>query len=120
MRNQRTIAIGAVAALLFTALAHAHEEGAPFSGSILDPIILHHVHIENEQRLNFFALNGVPDASGIKHTGYVSEFELAYGSPNYKYGFELFLPIENMASRMAEAASPGCVTWKSARSNMHS
>lgn len=76
----------------------AHEEGAPFSGAIIDPIILHHAHIENEQRLNFFALNGVLDANGTKHTGYESEFELAFGSPGYKYGFELFLPVENLAA----------------------
>lgn len=76
----------------------AHEEGAPFSGSILDPVILHHAHIENEQRLNFFVLNGMPDESGSKHTGYISELELAYSSKNYRYGFELFLPVENMAA----------------------
>jgi hypothetical protein len=79
-------------------LLWAHEEGAPFSGAILDPVLLHHAHIENEQRLNFFALNGVPDVNGVKHSGYESEFELAYGSRNYRYGFELFLPVENMAA----------------------
>ena len=85
-------------AVIAPGLVLAHEEGAPFSGSILDPILLHHAHIENEQRLNFFALNGMTDENGVKHTGYESEFELAYGSSNYKYGFELFLPVENMAA----------------------
>jgi hypothetical protein len=45
-------------------LLGAHEEGAPFSGAILDPVLLHHAHIENEQRLKLFALNGLPDANG--------------------------------------------------------
>lgn len=85
-------------AVVAPVLALAHEEGAPFSGSILDPIILHHAHIENEQRLNFFTFTGMPDDTGAKHTGYESEFELAYGSKNYRYGFELFLPLQNMAS----------------------
>lgn len=48
----------------------AHEEGAPFSGVIIDPPFLHHAHIENEQRLNFFALQGVPDATKVKRTCY--------------------------------------------------
>lgn len=76
----------------------AHEEGAPFSGAIIDPPILHHAHIENEQRLNFFALRGVRDANGRKRTAYETELELAYGSPNFKYGFEVFAPFANQAA----------------------
>ena len=30
----------------------AHEAGAPFSGAFPEPIILHHAHIEDEQRIN--------------------------------------------------------------------
>lgn len=78
--------------------ASAHEEGAPFSGGILDPVLLHHAHIENEQRLNFFVLKGMRDETGAKHTGYESELELAYGSGNYRYGFEVFVPFLNMAN----------------------
>ncbi|MEK7675163.1 MAG: hypothetical protein AAB676_04920 [Verrucomicrobiota bacterium] len=74
----------------------AHEEGAPFSGAIIDPPILHHAHIENEQRLNFFALRGVAIGNGAKRSGYAAELELAYGSKNFKYGFEVFLPVSNM------------------------
>ena len=32
--------------------AGAHEAGAPFSSAFAEPIILHHAHIENEQKLN--------------------------------------------------------------------
>ena len=80
------------------ALLFAHELGAPFSGAILDPTILHHAHIENEQRFNFFALQGMTDHNGVKHFGYQGELELAYGSPSYRYGFELFLPVSNLAA----------------------
>ena len=100
LTNTKTAALLSLssALLLFATRLEAHEEGAPFSGSIIDPIILHHAHIENEQRVNFFALNGMPDENGVKHPGYETELELAYGSKNYRYGFELFLPIENMAA----------------------
>jgi hypothetical protein len=27
---------------------HAHERGAPFSSAIIDPVVTHHAHIENE------------------------------------------------------------------------
>lgn len=88
-------AAASTALLLSAARLAAHEEGAPFSGAIIDPPILHHAHIENEQRLNFFALRGVRDAAGEKHAAYETELELAYGSPNFRYGFEVFVPFAN-------------------------
>jgi hypothetical protein len=81
--------------LLPTRLA-AHEEGAPFSGAIIDPPILHHAHIENEQRINFFVMRGVRDGAGRKRTGYEGELELAYGSKNFRYGFEVFAPFSSL------------------------
>lgn len=86
------------AILSMAARLRSHEEGAPFSGSMIDPIILHHAHIENEQRLNFFVLKGMPGENGAKHTGNETELEVAYGSKDYRYGFEFFIPIKNMAS----------------------
>lgn len=76
--------------------AGAHEEGAPFSGAIIDPPVLHHAHIENEQRLNFAFLRGVRDPAGRKRSGYEGELELAYGSKNFRYGFELFVPFSSL------------------------
>lgn len=98
--NVKVVALaGVLAALLGSAMrVEAHEEGAPFSGAIIDPTILHHAHIENEQRVNFFALNGKPDENGVKHPGYQTELEMAYGSKSYRYGFEFFILIENMAA----------------------
>ena len=43
---------------LMTGPLFGHEEGAPFSGAIPEPIIVHHAHIEDEQRLNFAVLGG--------------------------------------------------------------
>ncbi|MHB1309406.1 MAG: transporter family protein [Limisphaerales bacterium] len=83
-------------AFLVAVRLQAHEEGAPFSGAIIDPPLLHHAHIENEQRFNFFVLRGVRDGAGRKRTGYEGELELAYGTPNFKYGAELFVPLVNL------------------------
>ena len=96
-----------VALLLLPTRLVAHEEGAPFSGAIIDPPILHHAHIENEQRLNFFALRGVRDANGRKRTAYETELELAYGSPNFKYGFEVFVPFANQPAPVGDGRVTG-------------
>lgn len=93
--NATAWAAASTVLLLSAARLAAHEEGAPFSGAIIDPPILHHAHIENEQRLNFFALRGVRDAAGEKRAAYETELELAYGSPNFRYGFEVFVPFAN-------------------------
>jgi len=89
-----------IASLLLCAarIALAHEEGAPFSGAIIDPLVLHHAHIENEQRFNFFASRGVRDGTGAKRNAFEGEIELAYASPNFRYGFELFVPVISIPS----------------------
>jgi hypothetical protein len=76
----------------------AHEEGAPFSGAIIDPLVLHHAHIENEQRFNFFNSVGVEDGRRRNRTAYEGEFEFAYASPNFRYGAELFIPVASIPS----------------------
>jgi hypothetical protein len=81
---------------LFTSRARAHEEGAPFSDAIVDPLVLHHAHIENEERLNLFMLDRVRDVETPGRQGYASELELAYGLPNHRYGFEIFVPLSDM------------------------
>jgi hypothetical protein len=48
----------------------AHEEGAQFSGAIIEPLKVHHAHIEDEQKFNFFFLDGAAIAySFINGTG---------------------------------------------------
>jgi len=97
-RCNRCFAVGILGSLCSAIPALAHEEGAPFSGAIIDPLVLHHAHIENEQRFNYFNVFGVRDGAGRKRTAYEGEFELAYASPNFRYGFELFVPISSIPS----------------------
>lgn len=78
--------------------AQAHEAGAPFSGAILDPLVLHHAHIENEQRLNTFATQLAPDATGTRPWGFESELELSWAEPTYHFGVEAFVPVVNLPS----------------------
>lgn len=85
-------------ALIFLAkpFANAHEEGAPFSDAIVDPLLLHHAHIENEQRINFFGLRDVQNESRHSGSALEGELELGYSTHDFRYGFELFVPIANM------------------------
>lgn len=85
-----------LASLSLAATARAHEEGAPFSDAIIDPLVVHHAHVESEQRLNFSALNGMRGVEGPNRRGYEAELELAYGDPSYRYGFEIFIPLANL------------------------
>jgi hypothetical protein len=99
-RSRKLICLAAVANALngATVSSFAHEEGAPFSGAITDPLILHHAHIEDEQRFNFFSAFGVHNGAGRKANAYDGEFELAYSSSDFRYGFEIFVPVSNRPS----------------------
>lgn len=72
----------------------AHEEGAPFSGAIIDPLSTHHAHLEDEQRLNMFFLKGFKDASGNQRFAFANELELAWAS-RFTIGAEMFVPFSN-------------------------
>ncbi len=85
----------------------AHEQGAPFSDAIADPLVLHHAHIENEERINLFMLNRVQEAEVPGRQGYVAELELAYALPNHRYGFEVFIPIINLPARQGQGRVTG-------------
>ena len=76
----------------------AHEEGAPFSDAIIDPLLLHHAHIENEQRINFFSLRDVKNESGRRSSAFEAELEIGYSTHDFRYGWEIFLPIANIPS----------------------
>lgn len=91
----------------------AHEEGAPFSGAIIEPLEVHHAHIENEQKFNFFFLDGAPieeeEEAGaeegeeeevenkktrrdiFRHT-----YELAWRyTDDFRWGSEIIIPFSN-------------------------
>ena len=57
--------------------ALAHEEGAPFSAAVIDPLVVHHAHLEDEQRLNLSFSKGFKQADGKKRFAFMNEYELA-------------------------------------------
>ena len=80
-------------ALLFfvSAKIFAHEKGAPFSGAIIDPLRVHHGHIENEQRLNSFYFNGFGSNSGFSNS-----YEIAFRwNKKFNFGSEMLIPFSN-------------------------
>lgn len=87
--------------------AIAHEEGAPFSGAIIDPLVLHHAHIENEQRINLFSLRGVDGFGGGKRSAFQSELELAWSSKDFRFGAEIFVPFARIPSPAADQMQTG-------------
>jgi len=79
-----------------TSGAWAHESGAPFSGAILDPLVLHHAHIENEQRLNLSAARLAGTGTGPERWAFESELELSWSTNDYMFGAEAFFPLANV------------------------
>ena len=82
--------------------ASAHEEGAPFSGAIIDPLEVHHAHIENEQRINFALIDHVvefegeePDQTQSVKDVFTQTLELAWADASFTYGMEVFIPFSN-------------------------
>ena len=86
----------ALALALFAGVLKAHEEGAPFSGAIIDPLALHHAHIENEQRINLFALRGVSGFSNPRRHAGEAELEVAWSNEKFDFGVEAFLPFRSV------------------------
>ncbi len=82
--------------------ALSHEEGAPFSGAIIDPLEVHHAHIENEQRINFALLDHIVEFEGEEpervqtvKDAFTQTLELAWADPTFRYGMEVFIPFSN-------------------------
>ena len=75
--------------------AGAHEVGAPFSGAFPEPILLHHAHIEDEQRINLVGLNNL--RRGEKEMdAFSSSLELAVTwLDDFSFGSEIFIPYSN-------------------------
>lgn len=71
----------------------AHEEGAPFSSAIPEPIVNHHAHIENEQKLNSIFLRGIELEDGTKRNGFAQSIELAIADKKFRKGAEIFIPF---------------------------
>ncbi len=81
--------------LLCHGIAAAHEEGADFSGAIIEPLRVHHAHIEDEQRLNLGGVSGLRTDSG-KRGAFASSIELAAAwDAEFRFGSEIFIPFSN-------------------------
>ena len=73
----------------------AHEAGAPFSGAFPEPILLHHAHIEDEQRLNLVGLNNFR-RDDEEAAAFSSSLELAIAwFDGFDFGSEIFIPFSN-------------------------
>lgn len=73
----------------------AHEAGAPFSGAFPEPIILHHAHIEDEQRINFVGLGNFRRDEETT-AAFSSSLELAVAwFDGFRFGSEIFIPFSN-------------------------
>ena len=87
----------------------AHEEGAPFSGAIIEPLKVHHAHIEDEQKFNLFFLDGAPvEAEEAEEgeeeienqktrRGILSHtYEMAWHyDDDFRWGSEVIIPFSN-------------------------
>lgn len=71
-----------------------HEEGAPFSGAIIDPLKVHHAHIEDEQRLNLFFADDARTADGRSPDAFMNSVELAVTwDEHFRWGSEVIIPF---------------------------
>lgn len=68
----------------------AHEEGAPFSGAIIEPLVTHHAHLEDEQKINLEFVDRED-----KKDFFRQELELAWASLDFRWGGEVKLPFSN-------------------------
>lgn len=75
--------------------AGAHEAGTPFSGAFPELILLHHAHIEDEQRINLSRFANFRTERG-EESALSSEMELAFTwLDNFRLGSEIFIPFSN-------------------------
>ncbi len=77
-------------------VAFGHQENAKASGAIIDPLMVHHAHIEDEQRIILSVFGGVSNGRGGKRAGFRSLLELAYNwSEGLRFGSEVLIPFSN-------------------------
>ncbi len=81
--------------LLIPVTVQAHQEGAKFSGALIDSLTVHHAHIEDEQRLNFSFLKDFQNDRGEKEV-FSTSIELAVDwSKEFRWGSEILIPLSN-------------------------
>ena len=93
--RRRAIRLVVGVAFFGAAPVYAHEEGANFSGAIIEPLRVHHAHIEDEQRLNFGWIDDFRSDEG-KRGAFSSSIELAAAwDSDFRVGSEIFIPFSN-------------------------
>lgn len=94
-RNLIKIISIAVLVCTWTIKAEAHEAGSPFSGAFPEPLLLHHAHIEDEQRINFTHFENFRTGRG-EESALSAEMELAFTwTEDFRLGSEIFIPFSN-------------------------
>ncbi len=78
----------------------AHEDGAKFSGAIIDPLRVHHAHIEDEQRVNFSYIDGNGNESGNSAFNHSLELALNWDD-EFRWGSEILIPYSNAGNKVA-------------------
>ena len=99
MKTVRLI-LGMFCILSLSNPAFSHQAGAPFSGAISEPIILHHAHIEDEQGLNLSFTDDFQKEDGeTKRFGFESSLELATSwGDDFNFGSEIFVPFSDLGN----------------------
>ena len=82
--------------------ALAHQKGAPFSGAMGEPFLVHHAHIEDEQILNFNYFVGFR-AEDEKRSAISNSLELAIDwTGEFRLGSEIIIPFSNEGKTRGE------------------
>jgi len=72
-----------------------HEEGAPFSGAIGEPVLVHHAHIEDEQFFNSIFFDNFRTGKE-KRAAFANQMEMAVDwTGEFRLGSEIFIPFSN-------------------------
>jgi len=77
-----------------------HEEGAPFSGAISEPIKVHHAHIENEQSISFSFYDDFEKEEGDQKRSAMEasvEFGVAWNKA-FNLGSEISIPLSDLGT----------------------
>jgi hypothetical protein len=99
-RRQTGCAVVSVSIFLMMIIApgsvFGHQADAPFSGAIIEPLEVHHAHIENEQRLSFAYVDGFSKEGGETRAAFATIVELAtVWTSKFNLGSEIFIPFSN-------------------------
>lgn len=88
----------------------AHEAGAPFSEAIIERLVLHHAHIENEQRMNLSLLRRLKGFAGRRRSGLDAGSSSAGRTAASTSAWRHSFPSAGVPARRAREMRPGSAT----------